>query len=54
MNIHYHCPYEHEHPQPFICGCNNCIIFYCGACLSARSWIDNIGRLTRMVLCNCD
>lgn len=41
---HYHCPYEHEHPQPFDEGGKE----YCGAC-----WVrDN--QMVEMVPCTPD
>lgn len=41
-DAHYHCPYDHEHPQPFAEGDK----LYCGTC-----WVKN-REITEMVLCN--
>lgn len=41
LEAHAHCPFNHEHPQPFV---ENKVL-YCGKC-----WHDD-AQLTEMVLC---
>lgn len=43
---HCHCPYDCEHPQPFLLMIDNKNIMYCGRCYHTS------GELVEMVPCN--